>query len=62
MNCSLLDVSALRLQMPRNVFEETKYLEIMIVSDHNLVCTACVPSAAAATKRYYTLLAVTHSY
>uniref|UniRef100_A0A8C7HHL4 ADAM metallopeptidase domain 23 n=1 Tax=Oncorhynchus kisutch TaxID=8019 RepID=A0A8C7HHL4_ONCKI len=24
--------------MPRNVFEEMKYLEIMIVSDHNMVC------------------------
>ena len=25
-------------QMPGNVFEEIKYLEIMIVSDHNMVC------------------------
>lgn len=26
------------LQMPRNIFEEMKYLEIMIVSDHSMVC------------------------
>uniref|UniRef100_A0A671XZ03 ADAM metallopeptidase domain 23 n=1 Tax=Sparus aurata TaxID=8175 RepID=A0A671XZ03_SPAAU len=26
------------LQMPRSVFEEMKYLEIMIVSDHSMVC------------------------
>lgn len=25
------------LQMPRNTFEEMKYLEIMIVSDHSMV-------------------------
>uniref|UniRef100_A0AAQ6A3U0 ADAM metallopeptidase domain 23a n=1 Tax=Amphiprion ocellaris TaxID=80972 RepID=A0AAQ6A3U0_AMPOC len=26
------------LQMPRSVFEEMKYLEVMIVSDHSMVC------------------------
>lgn len=26
------------LQMPRSIFEEMKYLEIMIVSDHSMVC------------------------
>lgn len=24
--------------MPRSIFEEMKYLEIMIVSDHSMVC------------------------
>lgn len=27
----------INLQMPRNTFEEMKYLEIMIVSDHSMV-------------------------
>lgn len=33
------------LQMPRNTFEEMKYLEIMIVSDHSMV--GAPPRAAA---------------
>uniref|UniRef100_A0A8D3AYR4 ADAM metallopeptidase domain 23 n=1 Tax=Scophthalmus maximus TaxID=52904 RepID=A0A8D3AYR4_SCOMX len=33
---SLLIISVFDLQMPRSVFEEMKYLEIMIVSDHSM--------------------------
>uniref|UniRef100_A0A667ZTT8 ADAM metallopeptidase domain 23 n=1 Tax=Myripristis murdjan TaxID=586833 RepID=A0A667ZTT8_9TELE len=35
---TVLIVSAFVLQMPRNIFEEMKYLEIMIVNDHSMVC------------------------
>uniref|UniRef100_A0A668A549 ADAM metallopeptidase domain 23 n=1 Tax=Myripristis murdjan TaxID=586833 RepID=A0A668A549_9TELE len=33
---TVLIVSAFVLQMPRNIFEEMKYLEIMIVNDHSM--------------------------
>ncbi len=29
-------------QMPRNVFEERKYIELMIVIDHSMVCLNAV--------------------
>ncbi len=29
-------------QMPRNVFEEMKYIELMIVIDHSMVCLYAV--------------------
>uniref|UniRef100_A0A4W6G8L8 ADAM metallopeptidase domain 23 n=1 Tax=Lates calcarifer TaxID=8187 RepID=A0A4W6G8L8_LATCA len=35
---TVLIVSCFDLQMPRSVFEEMKYLELMIVSDHSMVC------------------------
>ncbi len=33
----MYDLNFIISKMPRNIFEEMKYLEIMIVSDHNTV-------------------------
>uniref|UniRef100_A0A4W5QUJ7 ADAM metallopeptidase domain 23 n=1 Tax=Hucho hucho TaxID=62062 RepID=A0A4W5QUJ7_9TELE len=44
-------------QMPRNVFEEMKYLEIMIVSDHDMVC-ALKSQATLLNKRQETRMKI----
>uniref|UniRef100_A0A8D3AYN9 ADAM metallopeptidase domain 23 n=1 Tax=Scophthalmus maximus TaxID=52904 RepID=A0A8D3AYN9_SCOMX len=53
---SLLIISVFDLQMPRSVFEEMKYLEIMIVSDHSMCffspsLSFCVPPIHCALQR-----------
>uniref|UniRef100_A0A671Y5J5 ADAM metallopeptidase domain 23 n=1 Tax=Sparus aurata TaxID=8175 RepID=A0A671Y5J5_SPAAU len=47
------------LQMPRSVFEEMKYLEIMIVSDHSMVC---VFTESSNNNRYLLSLSFIISY
>uniref|UniRef100_A0A8C6PFP3 ADAM metallopeptidase domain 23 n=1 Tax=Nothobranchius furzeri TaxID=105023 RepID=A0A8C6PFP3_NOTFU len=42
--------------MPRSVFEEMKYLEVMIVSDHSMVCVFIVLQNATAFNSYFSFL------
>lgn len=42
LSLTLITNTYLFFQMPRNVFEEMKYIELMIVSDHSMVCVCVV--------------------